>query len=438
MYSAVVCRITNIRKHPNADRLNLASAQGNQVVVGLDIKEGDLGIFFPTDGQLSDTFCHHADLYPRFDEQGRRIGGGFFDPKNRRVRAQNFRGEKSEGFWCPLSHLRGMIFDETVANLNEGTQFTELDKVVICGKYETEATKVAAARAQMSGATKKHVLFKEHLDSKQFTYEKGKIPSGSVIHLSEKLHGTSARYGFFREEQKMSWLAKWFMILATWFQAKVWNRNPIWTQTKLLVGSRRVQLKTPNSETSFYGDETFRFRVAEKLRPNILLGETIYGELVGYQKPGSPIMASVSTASLNDKKFQKEYGPSITYKYGCLDGVSQFYIYRITQTNDDGHVVELSVPQVKARCKVLDIPYVPEFGGAVAYNGNKEDLGHLVESLLDGSSILDSSHIREGVIVRVDTPNGETYFLKAKSFAFKVLEGILKDAVDYIDTEESA
>ena len=454
----MITRVTNVRQHPNADRLKLATALGFTVVVGLEIKENDLGLFFNEGLQLSDQFCLVNGLYPRLDDQGRRVGGGFFDPKNRRVRAQGFRGEKSEGFWCPISYLNGLLFREVVDNLKEGDQFTELNGVQICCKYETQATKDAAAKGAKTGtAAKKHQFFREHADTKQLAYEIKRIPVGSVIHISEKLHGTSGRYAFFREDQGYkSWIAKWLTIFAIWFQARFWNRKPTWTEKKLLVGSRRVQLKSQVSSTSFYGDESFRFAVAKKLEGNIRLGETIYGELVGYQGPNTPIMGRVETSQLADKEFKKTYGDTMTYKYGCPEGTSRFFVYRITQTNEDGHVVELTVPQMKARCEVLGLDYVPEFSGPLVVvpgdpnmeamgitfplicghaTGHLQSLEKLVETFLDGPSTLDSSHIREGVVVRVDAPDGTTYFLKQKSFEFRVLEGIVKDT-GAIDLEE--
>ena len=63
-YKAVVCKINEIRKHPNADRLQIATvAGGYEVIVDLDTKLEDLGVYFDTDGQLSDEFCKANDLY---------------------------------------------------------------------------------------------------------------------------------------------------------------------------------------------------------------------------------------------------------------------------------------------------------------------------------------------------------------------------------------
>ena len=40
---------------------------------------------------------------------------------------------------------------------------------------------------------------------------------------------------------------------------------------------------------------------------------------------------------------------------------------------------------------------------------------------------IDNSHIREGICIRVDSPNGKTKIYKNKLFLFCLLEGIVKD-----------
>ena len=54
MYNGYITRLKNVRKHSNADRLQIATCFGNNVVVGLDAYEGELVCYFPTDGQLSE------------------------------------------------------------------------------------------------------------------------------------------------------------------------------------------------------------------------------------------------------------------------------------------------------------------------------------------------------------------------------------------------
>jgi hypothetical protein len=52
-YNAHVTRLTNVTPHSNANLVQLATCDGNQVVIGLDHAEGELGVYFPTDGQIS-------------------------------------------------------------------------------------------------------------------------------------------------------------------------------------------------------------------------------------------------------------------------------------------------------------------------------------------------------------------------------------------------
>lgn len=193
MYQAIVSKI-NTHKHPNADKIQLGTCFGFQVVVGLNIQDGDLGVFFPTDGQLSDEFCKKNNLYPQFDKDGNRVGGGFIDPKNRRVRAQNFRGAKSDGFWVPLSYFDYL----PKAHLEEGFTFTELCGRPICNKYVNPATTKAIKYSQAKGlrfSIKETPLFPMHEDTRQLKYFIGQIPEGSTIWITEKLHGTSGRTG---------------------------------------------------------------------------------------------------------------------------------------------------------------------------------------------------------------------------------------------------
>ena len=53
MYKGIVTRLKNVRPHSNADKVQLATCHGNQVVVGLDSLEDHWGVYFPCDGQLS-------------------------------------------------------------------------------------------------------------------------------------------------------------------------------------------------------------------------------------------------------------------------------------------------------------------------------------------------------------------------------------------------
>ena len=70
-YNAYVCKIKNLRKHPNADRLMLGECFGNTVCVDTSYEVDELGIYFPTDGQVSPEFAEINNLLRKKDENGK-------------------------------------------------------------------------------------------------------------------------------------------------------------------------------------------------------------------------------------------------------------------------------------------------------------------------------------------------------------------------------
>ena len=86
MYCGFITTLKNVRKHPNADKLMLAECYDNTICVGLNSAEGEIGVYFPTDGQLSEEFCKQHDLVRRKDENGN-PAGGYLDPEKRNIKA---------------------------------------------------------------------------------------------------------------------------------------------------------------------------------------------------------------------------------------------------------------------------------------------------------------------------------------------------------------
>ena len=76
-YLATVVQLNNLTKHPNADRLQITNIFGNTVIVGLDAKIGDIGLFFPVESQIGLEFANANDLIRRKDENGKSVGGMF-------------------------------------------------------------------------------------------------------------------------------------------------------------------------------------------------------------------------------------------------------------------------------------------------------------------------------------------------------------------------
>lgn len=412
MYQAIIARIKT-KPHPNADRIQLADVCGTTVVVGLNAKDGDLGIYFPTDGILSHEFCLANSLYNKSARQKLGLGDGpvgVFD-HHRRVRAQSFRGAKSDGFWLPLDSLDFL----STGPLNEGLMFDTIAGHQLCTKWTTRKVNPGTTSKRL-GRKGELLSFPKHQDTEQWDYYKDQIPPGSLLTVTEKIHGTSHRFGLVRQDPP-------------WW--KFWAR-PTWIRVD---GSRNVILTDHSGRNSFYDSDEFRLRCTPQVGRK---GEVLYGEIVGFTDPGKPVMNGGQIPP--DFPIERQqYGESMHYRYGQQDGHCEFFLYRVVQFNEDGEGVELSHSQVVRRAQQLGYRTPP-----LMWAGHLTDLFNVddtVKSFVGDPSLpslLDSSMIREGVVVRVDTPDGHTKFYKKKSFLFKVLEGIVKLDETYEDVEENA
>ncbi len=424
-YSAIIAKVDSVIAIPNADRIQIGKVLGESVVISKDIEVGYVGVFFCTGIQLSEAFCHNNNLFRDKTKNLDPEKSGFFEP-NRNVRAQPFLGCKSQGYFAALDSL---AFTGDISKLKVGDKFEELNGVGICKKYENERQLRAKANTQTKAVKKNSVpFFKEHIETSQFKYCVGELQKGDLVSIQSKRHGTSQRVGYLNVIKTLPKWKEWINKFLPVFPTSGYD---------YVVGTRRVILDNPEKE-GFHGSEGYRFEIAEKLKPYLTKGMTLYIEVVGWAN-GKPIMSKHSTKALKDKAFQKKYGDEIVYKYGALEGENKFHIYRITLTTEDGTCIDFTQAQLVQWCKDRGLDPAYDVVEPFIYDGNEEALRTLVESLTERPEVLtedyhDASHIGEGVIVRVDRGTTTPLFFKSKSHAFKVAEGIASEEV--VDVED--
>ena len=456
MYNAYITKLKNVRPHPNADRMLLADCFGNTICVGLSANNGDIGVYFPTDGQLSVEYAEKNNLVRKKDENGKNIGG-YLDPDKRNITAIKLRGEKSDGLFMPLESLEYTGVD--ISTLTEGTVINVVNGHEICCKYiPRQKTRSNNGGGKVNKTRKKKVavapLFAEHADTEQLAYNLNAFKKGDLVEITLKMHGTSGRTGYLPK----------------------------------IVGYKRTLLDrlfrregTPY-DGGFYGDNSFREPHAAFFEGKLQKGETVYYEIVGFTNTGAPIMGTVDNKKTQDKEFIKKYGKTTTFSYGCAPEPileysphpcgecthvkvpqSACYVYRITLTNEDGYTIDYSPDYMRYRCEqmgancvpVLWKGYIPEtqfidkiivkkepFGTPTELAVSQEvevNAGEWIQSLAeqyyDGADPVGLTHVREGVVVRiVNRPKFAAF--KHKNWNFKFLEGIAKANADAPDMEE--
>ena len=481
-YTAFITRIKNVRPHPNADRLQLGECFGNTIVVSLDYEDNQLGIYFPSDGQLSVEFAEANNLLRKKDENGNNIGG-YMDASKRNVTAIKLRGEKSDGLFLPLKSLESF---GDVTTLHEGDRIDSFNGHEICCKYIPRSNHRQGGVSNGNRTRKKKVdiapLFVEHADTEQLAYNLGAFKVGDEIEITLKMHGTSQRTAY--------------LPVFKGYKRTLWDKirrkegTPVY-DWGYVSGTRRTVLE--NFEGGYYGSNEFREAHSKFFDGKLWKGEEVYYEVVGFTHTGTPIMATADNKKLNDKEFVKQYGKETVFSYGCYpDGKkesafqmtrgtieigditstvndvkvyesapqSDIYVYRMTMTNEDGDMVEYTPDFMRYRCEQMGVKTVPVmWKGTIPHHLSKkvdvdsdndgnlnwtvetfENDGEWIKSIAehyyDGPDPIGKTHVREGVVVRIlNRPKFCAY--KHKNFSFKVLEGICKAEAEAPDIEEA-
>lgn len=459
MHCGFVVKVTELRKHSNADRLQIATFFGNDTSVDLSVKVGDIGVYFPVDLQLSEEYCAKNNLVRKKDENGNNIGG-FLDPDKRNIKAIKLRGEKSDGLFMPLKSF-AYCYDIDLAEeegkeveplakripLNIGDHVTVLNGHEICKKYIPKKQNRVDGYSVGNHTRKTKVpyapLFAEHADTEQLAYNHGAFKAGDEVEITLKMHGTSQRTGYLPVLQP---------VKKTFWQ-KLFKKepNPVYAYD-YVSGTRRVVMEDFEGGNSFYGSNEFREPHHKLFVGKLNKGETVYYEVVGFTHTGVPIMADGSNKGL-DKEFIKMYGDTTRFSYGCeptgektyfgeddhgkfqiteVVPQSDVYVYRMTMTNEDGFVVEYTPDFMRYRCEQMGVKTVQVFEKFTIPAKCKKPGEYVqakAEKYYDGPDPVGKTHVREGVVCRIlNRPKFCAY--KHKNFSFRVISGIAKDTVN--------
>lgn len=441
-----ITTLKDVRPHPNADKLVLATCFGNTVCVAKDkYFEGQIGVYFETDLQLSMEFCEKNGLLAIY-ENGVNVSGGYMDPNKRNVRTIKLRGEPSDGLFLPLDCLA--YTGVKIEDLTVGTTIDTLNGHEICRKYIPRSnhprTSAGGAGKRVKRRAKRSIApqFFEHKDTEQLRYFLMNFKNGDHIEITRKLHGTSGRTAHTKVFKGMKRTFLDFILRREGTPIYDWG---------YVSGTRRTVLE--NYDGGFYGNDTFREKWHKFFEGKLWKGETVYYEIVGFIDNGTPIMSPGSNAKVG-KDFVKKYGNTTIFSYGCVPNPkgdeiqNDVYVYRMTMTNEDGEVVEYTPDFMRHRCEQIGVKTVPvHFNGFIpaeeVFTGTScefTDAGEWVmakaEEFFDGPEPIDPTHIREGVVVRIiDRPIFAAY--KHKNVDFKILEGIIKNDATAPDMEEA-
>ena len=453
-YVGYITQLKNLRPHPNADRLQLAECFGNTVCVSMEYVADQVGVYFPTDGQLSMEFCEQNGLLAVYVD-GVNVSGGYMDAEKRNIKTIKLRGEKSDGLFLPLTCLAYTGVD--IDTIKVGDTISVVNGHEICTKYIPKRNHKSHSNTSEGNRTRKKKvpvapLFAEHADTEQLAYNLSAFKPGDEIEITLKMHGTSGRTA------RLPVLKGYKRTLLDRILRR--EGTSIY-EDGYVSGTRRVVLEDYSG--GFYGDNSFREKHSKIFEGKLMKGETVYYEIVGFTDSGAPIMGDGNNEKVG-KDFVKQYGKTTTFSYGChpegsklvhgKDDTSHFsieekvpqsdiYVYRMTMTNEEGFVVEYTPDFMRYRCEQMGVKTVPVFTKFIIPEETyypeditrpiKVEAGEFVkqwaERFYDGPDPIGKTHVREGVVVRIiNRPKFAAY--KHKNHNFKMLSGIIVEAVD--------
>ena len=344
-YAATIVQIEKIYDIPNADNIVRTVIYGNNVIIGKDIKEGDIMLYFNSGTKLNPEFCKINNLYSNQEYNADPTAKkGYLSYKQSRVKAIALRGIISDGFLLPLDSLWTFI---PITDFNVGDIFTDINNINICEKYI-----VAPPRNSNPGGHKPAVnkfdrlvdnQFYLHNDTEDLRRNIAKLTPNDIIGIYYKKHGTSAVFANIPTKRPLKWWEKLLVKLGVKIDDKIYD---------IIYSSRKViKNKSINPETNegYYGEDIWGV-VAKDVGLLIPKNWTLYGEIIGFTPSGASI--------------QKDYD------YGCQSGEHKFYVYKISVVNPDGKVIYLTDKQIEEYCEKVGLLYKDTF----IYYGNIDNL----------------------------------------------------------------
>jgi RNA ligase (TIGR02306 family) len=307
-----IVEISTVRPHPNADRLEIANVKGATVVI-------QKGAFHP--GEKAVWFPPNVVVPPKTAEA---LGVSKFLKSGGVVSACRLRGQPSYGFLAPLREL---------------PLGSNVDTAFGTAKYEPPPCESAEYEND-------HPLFHRYTDIQNILRFPDAIPEGTLVRITEKIHGSNCRLGLIHVGEG---------------------------QTELMAGSNKKRLKYTDGWGSRYW------------RP--LADRKVQSLLRGLSADTSPVQKSVII-------FGELFGRGVQDMDYGVPGPTGFRVFDIAV---NGAYLDWSY--VEHLCDVFGVPTVP-----LLYSG--PFLLDLIEKYTEGpTAVVEPNQVkanfkgREGIVI---------------------------------------
>lgn len=363
-FKVPLTRVLKVQNHPNADRLDLVTVYGFQVIAGRNsYRAGDLVYYVPIDS-----------IIPNWLEEIV-FKDSKVKPNNGRIRQIKLRGTASQGLLINPELIPDSCFKKKVQVEDDVSEALEIVK------YEppVKGPSHTIGAGKFRNRTYENKLFHKYNGLTHIKWVPTIFENEEII-VQEKLHGTNARAGIVPFEANNIWkkLLKLLHLAPKYEKCYGSNNVEISAKQKAYKGYY---------EEDFYGKTFKKIDIFSKLRP----GEIVYGEIVG---PGI----------------------QSNYDYGLTE--PEFVVFDVKVLQPDGKYKWLPPDEVLCFSQMNKLKMVPEL-----YRGMYDK--ELVYKLTFGPSVYNPiQKVREGIVIK----SKDNYDIEGNKKAYKwVSETYLSD-----------
>ena len=358
-----VSEISKVEKHPNADKLDLATVKGWICIVGRDnYKAGDKIIYCPPDSVIPDNIIEQYNLT--------------YLKNNSRVGTVKLRGYISQGLILDLpkdskfklgqdvSKQMGITkYEQPSASYQNQAQKESIKKLFIKLIHKEITLRrfifksIGIIKDALKPRRNKNPLFHMYTDINNIKHYNNLFTDFDFVNITEKIHGTNFRVGTLPITKGKNF----FDNIVYWIKKNI-KKQPF----EFVYGSHKVQITGHRGRNCFYGEDVYG-QIAEryKLAEIVPTGYILYGEIYGA-------------------------GIQKGYDYGLKNSIDVVFF----DLKKDGEYVDYS--EFQSFCIPRDLPIAP-----LLYSGELyQDINNF--SFFDKVSVLcPDQKIKEGVVVKM-------------------------------------
>jgi RNA ligase (TIGR02306 family) len=343
-FKVPLTKILKVEKHPNADRLDIVTVYGFNVIAGRDqYVVGDLCIYVPIDSILP------------IDLEAKLFGGPDSKIKLNKGRIKQIR--------IRGTYSQGLLINPKDVDIPGGYLENDYAEKLGIIKYEPPSPNYSTP-SQKRNKPKENPYFHVYGGIDNFKWYPDLFSEGEEVSVTEKIHGSNIRFGLVPYVANNIWrkLLK-FLRLVPEFE---------W-----VYGSNRVQLQQRRGYKGWYGENVYgnvlkKYNAKDKVKP----GEIWYGELYGD-------------------------GIQKNYNYGCVNGEHKLVVFDLKyQNRTESHYEDADKFQLIAKERGFEVP--PELyrgpfnsnikvlteGGSILSSSQKVREGVVVKSLKETTSFI--------------------------------------------------